>query len=383
MKIGLLHRSDVENIKTLSGVPFYMGKALERNVGEVIYLGPDKSMLSSLIEKAGLAISRCSQATIGKRISPDHNRILSKRLAKVFNTRIRESGCDVIFAALASVEIAYLDTDLPIVYVSDLNWADMVDYYPSCTSLFEFARQEGESIERTALAKAAALIYPSTWAANTAYAHYGVPVEKVHIVPYGANLEQVPPREMALNRRISETVELLWVGVDWERKGGVIAFDCLKELTVKGINARLTVCGCIPPPKYENQHLRVIPFLNKSVPDDLDKLSQLYLDAHIFLFPTRAEAFGVVLCEASAHGLPCLTRNTGGIGGAIIDGENGFLLPPDASGKDYAQKVMWMIENPLEYQKLVSGSRDAYEHRLNWDAWGRAVKPIFERIQMI
>ena len=93
-----------------------------------------------------------------------------------------------------------------------------------------------------------------------------------------------------------------------------------------------------------------------------------------------AEALGVVLCEASAHGLPSLARNTGGVAGAVVDGENGFLLPPDATGKQYAEKILDLVQDHGAYDKLVLSSRMAYEEKLNWDAWGRAVRPIFERV---
>jgi glycosyltransferase involved in cell wall biosynthesis len=47
---------------------------------------------------------------------------------------------------------------------------------------------------------------------------------------------------------------------------------------------------------------------------------------------TMSEATPIVLREASAHSLPSLVRDAGGVGGAVTDGENGYLLPPDAEG---------------------------------------------------
>jgi hypothetical protein len=32
--------------------------------------------------------------------------------------------------------------------------------------------------------------------------------------------------------------------------------------------------------------------------------------------------------------------DTGGIAGAVTDGENGYPLPPDAEGKQYAKKIL-------------------------------------------
>jgi glycosyltransferase involved in cell wall biosynthesis len=380
MKIGVIHRLAVEDVRTLSGTPYFMAKSLARHVGEVSYLCPDRSLTTRALEFSGKALNRASIAVMGRRIvSSDHNRILSKRLAYVFDSRLAQFQCDVIFAPVASAEIAYLTTQIPIVYVTDMNWADIVDYYPGQSSLLEFAQDEGDRIEATAIAKASALVYPSEWAARTAVVHYGANVQKVYCVPFGANFEEadIPSAEAALGHSLDCGISLLWVGVDWQRKGGAIAYDCLLELLNKGVDAHLTVCGCVPPVRYHHPKVKLVPFLNKNDPAQRATLSRLFLDANFFLFPTMADATPIVLCEASAHGLPSLVRNTGGVGGAVADGVNGYLLPADATGKDYAGKILAVVQAPAAYQKLVRGSRTLYEERLNWNAWGRAAEPVF------
>jgi len=279
------------------------------------------------------------------------------------------------------VEIASLKTATPIVYSSDQTWANMVDYYVNTTSLFGFAEGEADRIEALALHNASAVLFPSAWAANAARNHYGVSPDKVHVVAWGANFdcESLPNKEVACRHTLKDDVALLWVGVDWNRKGGSIAFDCLIDLLDKNVSARLTVCGCIPPEPFRHPRVTVVPFLSKTNSSERSRLSRLFSEAHFFVFPTVAEAYGIVLCEASAHGVPSLVRNTGGVGGAIEDGQNGFLMPPEAKGRDYAGKIVSILRTPGQYQDLVNGSREAYEATLNWDAWGRSVRPIFER----
>lgn len=382
MRIGILHRKDLSKIRALSGYPYFMAKALEEQFGEVVYLGPDGSLTTAVIEYAFRALNRAGYLLFKRRIASDHLRTLSQQLARTLGPCVAKSGCDAVFAPCASAEIAFLSTDIPIVYLSDLTWANIVDYYPAYTSLFEFARNEGEFIESAAIAKASALLYPSAWAVKTAVDHYKADPEKIRCVPWGANFEKfdIPPREEALGHSLDQGVELLWVGVDWERKGGPIAYDCLMELQTCGLNARLVVCGCVPPNRFRHPKIEVIPYLSKHNPGERRRLSQLYLTANFFLFPTVAEAYGIVLCEASAHGLPSLARDTGGVSGAVRDGENGYLLPPDAEGKHYAAKILEILQDRAKYDELVLNSRMAYEERLNWDAWGRAVKTVFERV---
>jgi glycosyltransferase involved in cell wall biosynthesis len=383
IRIGVVHRFDVAEVRSLSGTPYFMTKALEKHVGEVIYIGPDGSLLTRAIEFSGRALNRASFATTARRvISSDHHWILSKRLAHVFAPRLAQAHCDVIFAPVASVEIAHLPTRLPIVFFTDLNWADIVDYYPGQSALLRFAKEEGERIEAAAIAKARALIYPSEWAARTAVRHYGVEPKRVHFVPFGANFDEadIPSRETALRHSLAGEIALLWVGLDWQRKGGSIAYDCLRELLKKGMDAHLTICGCVPPPEYYHPRVKLVPFLSKQDPVQRGQLSQLFLEANFFLFPTMADATPIVLCEASAHGLPSLVRNTGGVGGAVSDGVNGYLLPADATGRTYCEKILSIVQSPRAYEELVRSSRGAYEDKLNWDAWGRAVAPIFRAV---
>jgi len=269
---------------------------------------------------------------------------------------------------------------LPIVYSSDTTWADVIDYYPEFSSLSALSKLEGEKIEAAAIRRADAIAYPSEWAASSAREHYKADPAKIHRLAFGANLDVVPTRDQALQHPLTSSIRLLMVGVDWERKGGAIALECLQSLLASGIDAFLTVVGCTPPASAEHPRMHVIPFLNKNDSEDRAKISRLFLDAHFLLLPTRAEAMGIVTCEASAHGLPALVTDTGGTRGALNPGVNGFLLPLNARGADYAEKIISVIASPARYADLVLSSRDEFERSLNWDAWGRAMLSLMERV---
>ena len=81
----------------------------------------------------------------------------------------------------------------------------------------------------------------------------------------------------------------------------------------------------------------------------------------------------MVFCEASAYGLPIITTDTGGVSGAVTEGENGFLLPPSAMGAQYAELIAKIYGDDQRYAQLVQSSRATYDNKLNWDAWGMTV----------
>lgn len=95
-------------------------------------------------------------------------------------------------------------------------------------------------MEQSALNRASAVIYCSEWR-NSAIKDYGISREKVHVVPYGANIDSAPTKEQIVDyvgkRSESNVCKLLFLGVDWQRKGGEIAYNTMLELN-KGHTGR-------------------------------------------------------------------------------------------------------------------------------------------------
>jgi glycosyltransferase involved in cell wall biosynthesis len=168
----------------------------------------------------------------------------------------------------------------------------------------------------------------------------------------------------------------LFVGVEWERKGGDIAYETLLKLEEMGIETELIVCGCVPPNGMTHPRMRVIPFLDKNDAQQGCEIEKLYTMADFFLLPTRADCTPMVFSEANAFGLPVITTDTGGISSVICNGENGYLLPLAARGDDYADLIANIYQDQQRYLRLVQSSRGAFEERLNWDVWGRRVHDI-------
>ncbi len=382
MRIGVIQRDDTRSVLTSSGTLFHMTRALERHVGEVVQLGPDRSQVSKILLNGAKVFNRLSATITEKRISPVHQKLLSQHAARFFHARVVHSGCDALYAPFASVEFARLQTTLPVVYHTDMTWADAVDYYPIYSSLFTFAKREGENIERLAIEKAAGVIVPTDWAARSIRGHYGKPEEDVTVCPYGANFEQehLPSQADAYTSHQTTPISLLWIGVDWARKGGPIAYQCLLSLLERNLDATLTVCGCFPSAAFKHPRVKVIPFLSKIDPKQRWQLSKLFLEATFFVFPTLGDAAAIVLCEASAHGLPSLVPQTGGITSVIRQGVNGYVLPASATGQDYAEKIIEVLDSPEVYQRLLRTSRQEFEQRLNWDTWGICARDVFARV---
>ena len=378
-KIAFLTSHDPQDRKSWSGTYFHMSKALEKHCGDLFYLGPVRPKIRII----GELYSRLIQLTIGKRYDHEHSAVVAKRYAAIFDRKISRESFDLLFAPAASTQIAYLRTSVPIVYLSDTTFALIVDYYPAYSNLCKLSIREGNRVEGLAITNARLVLYPSSWAAQSAIRDYGADKEKVHVIPYGANLEKIPPRELALGRKKSDRCKLLFLGVSWERKGGDIAFETLLRLREMGIQAELTVCGCDPPRKLSHRGLNVIPFLDKNDEKQGEKLARLLAGSDFLLLPTRAECAGIVFSEAAAFGLPVITTDTGGVSGMIVNGQNGYMLPINAAPSDYAKTIYDIYQDDKHYTRLVVSSRKAFEERLNWDTWALAVSAILRRFHLL
>jgi len=380
MKIALLHAYDTRDRRSWSGTVYYIARTLEKYSGEVFHLGPIPRFREMLV---GKVINKISQTFFRKNFRYHCSFLLANRYAKVAAQRLEGQSFDVIVAPAGATEIAFLETNIPIVLVEDATYGLLFDYNFDFSNLLARSIYEMNTLQALALKKASAVIYPSAWAARSAIEDYGADPAKVHVVPFGANFDECPPQEVALARKPSDRCRLLFLAAGWARKGGDIAFETLLKLEELGIAAELIVCGCTPPKALVHERMRVIPFLDKNDQRQRRELEQLFMVSDFLLVPTRADCSPMVFCEANAFGLPVITTNTGGVPEVIRDGENGFLLPYDAGGAAYAEVIARLYRDEQRYVQLARTSRAAFESRLNWDAWGVAVKHILAELPAV
>ena len=370
-RLGFLAAGDPRDRTAQSGSLYYMVKALERHFDETIC-----RPITSLEKGAGRLADAVSRRLLTRPIAYDHLDLVARKHGRIAAEKLRGGSLDAILAVMNPADVAYLETDAPIVLALDSTFALQRDYYPKFTNLWTFSARQAESVERAAYRNASSLVFSSNWAAQSAIRDYRIDPPKVHAIYYGANLDSIPPRETVLEKMPSSACRLLFVGVGWEEKGGAIALDTLRCLEAMKINAELIICGSTPPRGCFHERLLVIPFLDKRDDRQRAQLEEFYATSDFLLLPTRREAFGHVFCEASAFGLPSITSNTGAVPDVVRDGENGYVLPYNAAGSEYARVIADIYRDRGRYKALVASSRAAYESRLNWDVWATAITKV-------
>ena len=285
----------------------------------------------------------------------------------------RMPQCDVIVFGDLYI-VPFLEVDIPIVHISDVSFHTHETF--SLQKRNKEQVESAEKMEREVFNKYTSFIYSSEWAKQNTVDHYGIHPDKVHVVEFGANIPT--PNDFRTEIQ-TDICNLVFIGRNWQKKGGDKVLDTYKKLKAEGFPCTLTIIGSVPTDvDAVDENLTVIPFLDKSKPAHLTKLGNILKEAHFLVLPTDYDAFGIVFCEASAYAVPSIAANVGGVSQPICEGKNGYLLPSDAAADDYAEKIKSVFGNKEDYLKLRASSRREFETRLNWDVWGEKVNKKLE-----
>lgn len=89
-----------------------------------------------------------------------------------------------------------------------------------------------------------------------------------------------------------------------------------------------------------------------------------YASSDIVVVPSLQESWGLVATEAMASARPVIASNVGGLREQVIDGFNGFLVPP-RDPKAIADRILYFLENPSEIEKMGLNGRRLAEERFD------------------
>jgi glycosyltransferase involved in cell wall biosynthesis len=372
LSIAFITADDPRDKRSWSGTNYFLLQTLKRNFDHVEILGPYTPQPLKFICSG---FNFLTLRLFNKRFDYRHSKWMRNAFGKHFSALLKQKNYDLVIISAATSIAAGIKTDLPVVYINDRSIEGAMDYHKVLTQLFDFSRKQSIETDRLAIAKSTLTVFSSSWASDAAIRNNPASASKIKMLPFGANLETIPgaPAEKAFPEF---PLQLFFAGVNWEDKGGPVALETLQHLISKGIDAELIVCGCVPPVSHPK--MNVIGFLNKNNPQEFEKLMNFYHTSDFFLLPTKYEAYGLVFCEAAAYGLPALAPATGGITSIIVDGETGFLLPENATGKEYAEKIIAVVNDPGKYNAMRNAAYLRFKNKLNWESWAEDFKKLLE-----
>jgi colanic acid/amylovoran biosynthesis glycosyltransferase len=185
---------------------------------------------------------------------------------------------------------------------------------------------------------------------------------KFAVVRLGVDTEAFSPAAAVPQ---GECFEILCIGRLTPAKGQHLLLDAVDRLMRQGRRVRLRLAGGGPDEPSLRKHAAQIEFPECVVFEgavNQDRVRALYAAAQVFCLPSFAEGIPVVLMEAMAMGIPCVTSQITGIPELIRNGIDGILVPPSDLDALVESLATLMDDAPLR-QRLSSNARNVVLER--------------------
>lgn len=176
---------------------------------------------------------------------------------------------------------------------------------------------------------ASRIVASSQWAASSVSNAYSDCADKITVMPFpisvaGFDEDWIKQRYERSERRSAQPLRVLFIGGDFERKGGLELLKAWQDGSFHN-HAHLSLVTNWP------LELSAIP-PGVSIVRDVSAYTPAWFDlwrqADIFVMPTRSDAFGYVYQEAAAAGLPCIGSRINAVPELIQEQVTGLLVPP-------------------------------------------------------
>jgi glycosyltransferase involved in cell wall biosynthesis len=186
--------------------------------------------------------------------------------------------------------------------------------------------------ERTNVHRADRVVVPSRYSAEVAAALYGLPPERVAVVPEPIDLDEWRRRFAAAERRVSSRPTVLAVARMYPRKrlDDLLRAAAALRRRIPDVHVRIVGDG---PERNRLERLHAELGLADTVvllgEVSRAELSVEYVSADCFCLPTIQEGFGLVFAEAMAAGLPVVACRAAAVPEIVVDGRTGLLVTPE------------------------------------------------------
>jgi len=195
---------------------------------------------------------------------------------------------------------------------------------------------------------------------------YKIPESKVVTAFAGSNVSNTGTE----NPQKYHSRNVLFVGIDWERKGGPILLKAFEKVLKEFPDATLTIVGCDPG----NIQL---PNCNIAGRVPVEKVPGYYHLATVFCLPTLREPFGIVFVEAMNYQLPVVANNIGCIPDMVKNDYNGYLIDNDIN--EYAEAICKLFRDPEKCRQMGENGYHYANSKFRWEIVGKKIKTNIDK----
>jgi glycosyltransferase involved in cell wall biosynthesis len=197
-----------------------------------------------------------------------------------------------------------------------------------------------------------------------------VPDNKIRVVPYGA--PQVRPRT-GIRTDTHSPLRVLFAGALHQRKG--IGY-LLRAIEMLGSDVDLTMIGQrFAPNDIVDSACKSYKWF-ETIPHE--QVLDIMMQSDVLVLPSLSEAFGLVVTEALACGLPVIVTPNVGASDLIVDGREGFVVPV-CSSEAIADRLNLLNHDRgllAEMSRNAQAAAEAHSWKSYRDRWAEAVRAV-------
>ncbi len=242
-------------------------------------------------------------------------------------------------------------------------------------------------LERRNARRAPLVLSTSRYCCERIQAHYGVPAERLALVPEGIDLHlwspSSDPETLARVDAAREPFTVLCVARQYPRKRVTDLLAAFPLVLAQLPQARLVVIGDGPEHGALAQQradlgLEASVQLLGALASD-QEVRAWYQRASIFCLPSIQEGFGIVFLEAMASGLPVVSTTATAIPEVVPHGQAGLLVPP-RDPQALAAAILSLLADAALRERCRSFGRQ-HARDFSWDRVAATFLAAVARLQ--
>ncbi|MDX9912628.1 MAG: glycosyltransferase family 4 protein [Phycisphaerales bacterium] len=218
---------------------------------------------------------------------------------------------------------------------------------------------EAVRVQRDVLEHARTVFTLSQWAADSVVRDFGVPRERVVPIYAGPNLDvAVAPGS------VERTRSLVFVGIDWVRKGGPEMLEGFELARKRVPDAELIIIGCHAP--HARPGVRSLGYLPASEPRNRAQISRMLASSRGLCLLSAFDPFPNVIVEAYAHALPVIAFDAGSRR-EIVEHESSGLLVQDRRPETIADAMVRVLTDDAWFDRASARALTLHQQTFNWE----------------
>lgn len=233
--------------------------------------------------------------------------------------------------------------------------------------------------------EASEVIVNSNYMKNEIQRIFGLPYDKINVIPNGVKLDKFEgiERDYDLRRQYAMDNEkiILYVGRLVYEKGVQNLIGAMPKILENYHDSKLVICGrggMMDELKQEAHNLGIDEKVYFVGYCDAAKVQKMYINADVAVFPSTYEPFGIVALEGMLSGTPTVVSDVGGLNEIVEHGVTG-MKSYAGNSNSIADSILALLYDQELCNRVSKNAIEVVKEKYNWNIIAQATFKTYEK----